>query len=60
MFLKTASLPLIALAHGMTNVSLFLIVPVYSGLLPPIVVISLILGEIFAFEFRIKRSKSIT
>jgi len=57
MFLKTASLPLIALAHGATNVSLFLIVPVYSGLLLPIVAISLILGGIFAYGFRIKGSK---
>ena len=60
MFLKTASLPLIALAHGATNVSLFLIVPVYGGLLLPIVAISLILGGIFAFGFRIKRSKVIS
>lgn len=60
MFLKTASLPLIALAHGVTNVSLFLIVPVYSGLLLPIVAVSLILGGIFAFGFRIKRSKTIS
>jgi uncharacterized protein len=57
MFLKTSSLPLIALAHGATNVSLFLIVPVYSGLLLPIVAISLILGLIFAFGS--KRSKII-
>ena len=49
MFLKTASLPLVALTHGMTNVSLFLIVPVYSGLLLPIVIISLILSGILAF-----------
>jgi uncharacterized protein len=52
MFLKTASLPLVALAHGMTNVSLFLIVPVYSGLLLPIVAISLVLGVVFAFGSR--------
>jgi len=60
LFLKTASLPLIALAHGVTNVSLFLIVPVYSWLLLPIVAISLILGVIFAFGFRIKRSKIVS
>jgi membrane protease YdiL (CAAX protease family) len=60
MFLKTASLPLIAIAHGVTNVSLFLIVPVYSGLLLPIVAISLVLGGIFAFGFGIKRSKIIS
>ncbi len=52
MFLKTASLPLIVMAHGMTNVSLFLIVPVYSGLLLPIVAISLILGGILAFGLK--------
>jgi uncharacterized protein len=52
MFLKTASLPLVALAHGATNVALFLIVPIYSGLLIPIVAISLILGGIFAFRSR--------
>jgi uncharacterized protein len=60
LFLKTASLPLIALAHGATNVSLFLIVPVYGGLLLPIVAISLILSGIFAFGFWIKRSKIIS
>lgn len=57
MFLKTASLPLIALAHGVTNISLFLIVPAYSGLLLPIVAVSLILGGIIALGFRFKSSK---
>jgi membrane protease YdiL (CAAX protease family) len=33
LFWVTKSLPIIALAHGVTNVSLFLVVPAYSGLL---------------------------
>lgn len=38
-FLKTASLPPIALAHGATDVSLFLFMPVYSGFQLPIVTV---------------------
>jgi membrane protease YdiL (CAAX protease family) len=49
MFLKTASLPLIALAHGVTNISLFLIVPIYFDLMLPIVIVSLILYSIQFF-----------
>ncbi len=30
-FLKTNSLPLVALSHGVTNISLFMVVPVLSG-----------------------------
>ncbi len=30
-FLKTNSLPLVALSHGVTNISLFMIVPAFSG-----------------------------
>ena len=52
LFLKTSSLPLMALAHGVTNISLFLIVPVYSELLLPILAISLILVGIFAYGSR--------
>jgi membrane protease YdiL (CAAX protease family) len=52
LFLKTSSLPLIAVAHGVTNISLFLIVPVYSELILPITAISLILGCVFAFRSR--------
>jgi membrane protease YdiL (CAAX protease family) len=48
LFLKTSSLPLVTLAHGVTNVSLFLIVPVYFDLLLPIVAISLISCGILA------------
>lgn len=57
MFLKTASLPLIALAHGASDVSLFFIMPNYSEFQLPIAAISLILCGIFAFGFWIKRSK---
>jgi membrane protease YdiL (CAAX protease family) len=32
-FWMTKSLPLIALAHGITNVSLFMVAPAYSGML---------------------------
>jgi membrane protease YdiL (CAAX protease family) len=48
LFLKTSSLPLVTLAHGVTNVSLFLIVPVYFDLLLPTVAISLISCGILA------------
>jgi membrane protease YdiL (CAAX protease family) len=50
LFMKTSSLPFIALAHGITNITLFLIVPLYSVFILPIVVISLILGGIFALR----------
>jgi membrane protease YdiL (CAAX protease family) len=56
LFLKTSSLPLIALAHGATSISIFLIVPLYGWLLLPIVAISLILGGIFAFISKYQRS----
>jgi membrane protease YdiL (CAAX protease family) len=47
LFLKTASLPLVAIAHGVTNISLFLIVPVYIQLLLPIVSVALVLCAVF-------------
>lgn len=52
LFLKTSSLPLITVAHGVTNVSLFLIVPIYFNLFLPIVVVSLILCAIFALKMK--------
>ncbi len=52
LFLKTSSFPLVALAHGVTNISLFLIVPVYSELILPITAISLVLGCVFAYRSR--------
>lgn len=57
MFLKTASLPLIALAHGVTDISLFFIMPNYSEFQLPIAAISLFLCGMFMFGFWIKRSK---
>jgi len=43
LFWLTKSLPIIALAHGVTNVSLFLVTPVYPGVLIYIIVSSTLL-----------------
>ncbi len=43
LFWLTKSLPIIALAHGITNVSLFLVTPIYPGILIYIIVLSMLL-----------------
>ncbi len=43
LFWLTKSLPVIAIAHGITNISLFLVTPVYPGMLIYIIISSLIL-----------------
>jgi len=48
MFLRTRSLPFITLAHGVTNVSLFLIVPAYPELLLPSIAFFGLLGAVIA------------
>jgi uncharacterized protein len=48
MFLKTLNLPFITVAHGVTNVSLFLIVPAYPELLLPAIAFFGLLGTIIA------------
>lgn len=52
LFWITRSLPIIALAHGITNVSLFLVAPAFSGLLIYIIGISGLLFVIIAFISR--------
>ncbi len=47
LFWVTKSLPVIALAHGVTNVSLFLVAPAFSGLLIYFICASGLMGLIF-------------
>jgi len=48
MFLRSGSLPFITLAHGITNVSLFLVVPAYPELLLPSIAFFGLLGAVIA------------
>jgi membrane protease YdiL (CAAX protease family) len=52
LFWVTKSLPILALAHGVTNVSLFLVAPAFSGLL---IYIIAILGLIFVIIVSVSR-----
>lgn len=52
LFWLTKSLPIIALAHGLTNVSLFLIAPAYRGDLPYFIAFSFLLFLLFAAIFK--------
>lgn len=48
LFWLTKSLPVIAIAHGITNISLFLVTPVYPGILIYIIISSMLLFIIAA------------
>lgn len=43
MFISTRSLPIISIAHGVTNISLFLVTPAYPQYLPYFVVVPLLI-----------------
>jgi len=54
LFWLTRSLPVIALAHGVTNISLFLVAPDYSGLLIYLIGIPGLLFVLSAYLFKIR------
>ena len=53
LFWLTKSLPLISLAHGVTNISLFLVVPVDPGVLVYLIVLPAVV--FFLYSYIIKR-----
>ncbi len=52
MFWLTRSLPIISLVHGLTNISLFLVAPAYSGMLIYFIGIPALLFLLYASPFR--------
>ncbi|MFB3764159.1 MAG: lysostaphin resistance A-like protein [Methanotrichaceae archaeon] len=48
LFWLTKSLPIIALAHGITNISLFLVTPIYSSIIIYIIISSMLLFILMA------------
>jgi uncharacterized protein len=56
LFWITKSLPVIALAHGITNISLFLVAPAYSGLLVYLIGIPGIVFALFLFFLKPRSS----
>jgi uncharacterized protein len=52
LFWITKSLPIIAIAHGVTNISLFLVAPAYSGLLVYLIGIPVLVFFLFLFIFK--------
>ncbi len=52
LFWVTKSLPVIAVAHGVTNVSLFLVAPAFPGLLLYLIALAIIIFLLFAYSSR--------
>jgi membrane protease YdiL (CAAX protease family) len=52
LFWLTKSLPIIALAHGVTNISLFLVVPLDPGILIYIILVPALIFVFYAYFFK--------
>ena len=52
LFRLTKSLPIISLAHGVTNISLFLVVPLEAGILIYIILVPALIFVFYAYVFK--------
>ena len=57
LFWLTKSLPIISLAHGVTNISLFLVVPLEPGTLIYIIVFPALIFGFYAYVFKRKSGR---